>query len=283
MSILLLGAQGQLGEALGDVLPKETLKWGRGELDLTQIDSIAPKISEAHPNVVINAAAMTDVDGCEINRALAVKINEDAPCLLAKVCKSLNSLLVQVSTDYVFGYDETRKKPYNESDTPHAINYYGITKLEGERKIIESGCEYLILRTSGLYGKKSMGSNYSNYVEKVLTRARSQEEIRATTDQIYSPTYAQEFTQALISLIEQNQRGLLHLVNVGEVSRYEFTQAIIELAGLPVRVVPALRKDFSLLAQRPSYSALTSERIELFSLMSDWKTALQNYIKERVL
>ena len=276
MKILLLGAHGQLGEALGVVLPKETTQWGRDELDLTHREDIAPRIRKIHPDMVINAAAMTDVDACETKNALAVEINGEAPGALAKVCKEMKSLLVHISTDYVFGGDELRQTPYRETDLPNPINAYGHAKLGGEENIKKSGCEYLIVRTSGLYGKDGAGANY---VSKVLLQGM-QKELRATTDQVYSPTWVGEFAPGLWKLMQQKQRGIVHLVNTGAVSRYDFTKAIIEISGLSTRIVPTRRSDFDTSAKRPAYSVMTSERIDLKRYMSDWRKALQLHLKD---
>jgi len=272
--ILLLGVQGQLGGALQRVVPPDTCCWGRRDLDLRQVKEIAPKIIAAQPKIVINTAAMTDVDACEREPAAARAVNGEAPGELARACIKIGAALVHVSTDYVFGRDEARNVPYVESDAPAPVNMYGQSKLQGEEAVQGSGCAYLIIRTCGLYGGEEVKQNY---VERVIERARRRQEIRATVDQIYSPTSVGELAPAIWRLIQEQRRGILHAANTAPVSRYAFTRAIVEICGLAVPVVEARRADFGG-AARPGYSALDSERIALKDYMSDWKTALANYL-----
>lgn len=276
MTILLLGAHGQLGNELGGVLPGGTLLWGKDELNLSRIKSIAPKIKEVAPDVVINAAAMTDVDLCETKRDLATEVNEDAPGALAKVCKEIDAVFVHVSTDYVFGADTDRSLPYLESDRPSPVNHYGHTKSRGEQHIARAGGEFLIVRTCGLYGGKSMRPTYA---DQVIEKVRRGESLRATIDQIYSPTNVNELASAIWRCIQEARRGILHIVNTQPVSRLNFTRAAVELLGAEVHIDPATQGDFSSLAPRPTYSALDSERIDLKEYMSDWRTALARYIQ----
>ncbi|MEW6610006.1 MAG: dTDP-4-dehydrorhamnose reductase [Patescibacteria group bacterium] len=277
MRVLLLGAHGQLGMAVSTLLPRDTLRWGREELDLTRMEAIRPCIIAAKPDIIINAAAFTDVDRCEIERELAVAVNEEASETIAGAAKELGAYFIQISTDYVFGGDISRMAPYKESDIPHPVNFYGMTKLSGEQKIQDIGGRILIIRTSGLYGGRN---TQANYVQKILEFARMQPAVRATADQVYSPTWVQECARSIWHLIEEGKEGLVHLVNTGAVSRFDFTKAIIEFSGLATDVLSAQRSDFPLLAPRPAFSALTSERIILETYMNDWKTALQNYFKE---
>jgi dTDP-4-dehydrorhamnose reductase len=288
MNILLLGAQGQLGGEIGQVWDKisnnhphdKLIRWGRNELVLTRDKKIiGTTIRDAKPDVVINAAAMTDVDACEVKRELAIEINTDIPGVLAEVCKDIGSLLVHISTDYVFGGDEDRIKPYVETDNRAPINQYGWTKLKGENKVVDAGCDYLIIRTCGSYGGKS---KRPTYIEQVSNKVEKKDRIRATIDQIYSPTNVTELATAILKLIRERKRGILHVVNTQPVSRFDFTKEIVKLLHSDLPVEEAYQKEFSTLAKRPKYCPLDSKFINLDQYMSDWKTALQNYIKKRV-
>ncbi len=288
MNILLLGAQGQLGGEIGrvwDEISKDhphdkLMRWGRNELVLSRDKKvIGTKIGDAKPDVVINAAAMTDVDTCEVKRELAIEINTDIPGILAEVCKDIGSLLVHISTDYVFGGDENRVKPYVETDNRAPINQYGWTKLYGEDKVAEAGCDYLIIRTCGSYGGKS---KRPTYVERVRDKVKKKEHIRATIDQIYSPTFITELAAAILKLIWEEKQGILHVVNTQPVSRFDFTKEIVKLLYSDLPVEKAYQKEFSTIAQRPKYCPLDSRYIKLDQYMSDWKTALQHYFMSRV-
>lgn len=273
MKILLLGAHGQLGGALSHILPADALRWGRGELNLQHEEEIVSRVTAAHPDIVLNAAAMTDVDACEHDPARAAMVNAEGPRALAKACKEINAPLIHISTDYVFGADEGRHSPYRESDTRGPVNVYGKTKLDGETRIAESGCEYLIVRVCGLYGGQR---TKPNFVDRIIEQSKKREIIQLTFDQIYSPTFVGELAPALLRLIGEEQRGIIHLANTEPVSRYEFTRAILDILGSST----ALKNDSAKFqgVPRPKYSALDSGRIALKEYMNSWRDALKRYL-----
>lgn len=273
--ILLIGAQGQLGRALSEILPADALRWGRSELDLMRQDEVYDTLLDVRPDIVINTAGITDVDRCEVQRDEALAVNALAPAAMARACKATGGVCVQISTDYVFGKDKGRVKPYVESDDTGTVNYYGETKFQGEKGVREADGQYLIVRVCGLYGGKR---NKPSYVERVIEQARQGSAVRIRFDQVYSPTYVRELAPALWRLIQENMRGTIHLVNWGPVSRCEFTQAIVEMvdASVSIKVEEGDNQSF---VPRPSFSALASERIVLEDYMIDWREALKNYIK----
>ncbi|MCX8061892.1 MAG: dTDP-4-dehydrorhamnose reductase [Anaerolineales bacterium] len=284
MKILLLGKNGQLGwelqrclQPLGQVWAFDTPK-----IDLRVPESIRPLIREVKPNVLINAAAYTAVDRAESEGDLALKINAEAPRVMAEECASLKALLLHYSTDYVF--DGTKGSSYTEDDQPNPLNQYGRSKWMGEQAIQEVGGGYLIFRTAWVYSLRG-----DSFAKKVLQWSRQQETLRVVGDQISNPTWARmlaEITALLLarySLAELvKRRGLYHLAGDGYCSRYEWAKTILELDPEPQtrltrQILPAKSEEFPTPAQRPLFSALNCERfVSTFDLqLPPWKEALQ--------
>jgi dTDP-4-dehydrorhamnose reductase len=272
MNILLTGGRGQLGRALSDVLaPEHALRASDvRDLDLTDGEAVRRWLSEQRPQVILNAAAYTDVDGAETQRDQAFAVNATAPKLLAEQARALGSLLIHFSTDYVF--DGEKGSPYVEDDPPRPVNVYGQTKLAGERAVEQAGGAYLILRTSWLY---SPGGG-ANFVDRVLAWARSQDTLRVVDDQVANPTSAAALAAAVAGLLRQFgdnapgwrsvRSGVYHAACRGHCSRYEWAQAILELDPRPEeqrtrRLLAARSGDFPTPADRPACSALDCERL----------------------
>jgi len=286
LKILLLGKKGQLGwEAqrelfcLGDIFA-----YDYPEIDFLKPETILDLVDEIQPDLIYNAVAYTAVDKAESEPEIARNINADTPGLIAEVCKNKNIPLIHISTDYVF--DGLLGKDYIEIDHPNPINIYGSSKLEGENNIIQSGCDYLIFRTSWVYSLKEGG-----FLQKVIQWAKNYEVLRIVDDQIGNPTWAR--TLAIISsrflpsspklLTEfiQQHKGIYHLAGKGSVSRYDWTKFILD--NLPKdlhiktrNVLPAKTTDFPTPAQRPLHSALNCSKFENeFSMrIPDWKQSL---------
>ncbi|PWH18019.1 MAG: dTDP-4-dehydrorhamnose reductase [Anaerolineae bacterium] len=283
MNILLLGKNGQLGWELQRGLQPLGKVWAFDypEIDLRNPDSIRPLIREINPAVLINATAYTAVDRAESEPDFAVKINAEAPQVMAEECATLNCLLIHYSTDYVF--DGSKGSPYTEDDQPNPLNQYGYSKWLGEQAIRQVNDSYLIFRTAWVYSLRG-----DSFVKKVLQWSRQQETLRIVDDQISNPTWARmlaEITAILLARypIEQlaEQKGLYHLAGDGYCSRYQWAQAILESDPEPQtrrtrQVLPAKSADFPTPAQRPLFSALNCERFaSTFGLrLPPWKEAL---------
>lgn len=287
MKILLFGKNGQVGwEAHRTLAPLgHVYALGSDELDITQFDKLRTTIRQIRPQIIVNAAAFTDVDRSEIEAELAMKINSKAPGVMAEEAQGINAVLIHYSTDYVF--DGSKESPYTETDVTNPLNVYGQSKLAGEQVIGQVGGAHVILRTSWVYSMRGDG-----FVSKVLSWSRKQETLRIVLDQVGSPTWARmlaEITSAMLArglaspyeyFIERS--GVHHLGGAGSVSRFDFTQAILRLDPRPQeqvtkRLEPALTADFPNPAQRPLYGALACSRFEkVFDLrLPPWEESLQ--------
>jgi dTDP-4-dehydrorhamnose reductase len=256
---LLLGASGMLGHALGTVFP-DALPLGHADLDITDRRNVREIIGREQPAVVLNAAAYTDVDGCEENRDHAFTVNGHGPGYLAAACAENGSVLVHFSTDYIF---DGMKNAYREDDTPCPINAYGESKLLGEVSIRENMDDYRIIRTSWLFGPHGR-----NFVDTILALSRSMEVVRVVKDQIGKPTYTLDLARATSGIIPRVP-GVYHITNEGECSWYDFARAFIPNA------VPCTTGEFPKKAKRPAYSVLLNTKTPL---LRHWREALREYL-----
>jgi dTDP-4-dehydrorhamnose reductase len=300
MSILLIGASGQLGSELlvelGELGPlvatvrssQATAKIARCGVDLAVPDTVSAVIREVRPRIIVNAAAYTAVDAAESDTATAHAINETAPRVLADEAARLGALLVHYSTDYVFNGNSTR--PWNEDDPVDPVNAYGRSKAAGEAAIRASGAAHLIIRTSWLYGRTGR-----NFVKTMLQMAARQNEIAVVNDQVGSPTSTHFVARATRHILAQavgdarwfeQFGGTLHVACAGETSWHGFATAIFSQVaelGLPLSR-PQLRSvatsDLSTVARRPQYSRLdTSKLVRRFGLVPpSWDEELRNHL-----
>lgn len=271
MRILIFGADGQLGNQLIKSVNKQFIPLRRKDCDLSKLDLIAKVVDIHNPDIIINTAAYTNVDGAEDEIDLAYRINCEAPSILAKKAKDKNIPFIHFSTDYVF--DGKKNKNYSEDDIKAPINIYGASKLEGENQIKKINGDYFIFRTSWLY------SNYrDNFYLKIKKKIDLDQDIKVVNDQIGVPTpcsfVARQISQILMSLNEEN-KGIYHLVPNGFCSWFDFAKAIVieeaEKYNLS-RISPVLSRDYPSKAKRPLMSAMSNEKIKLiFSLkIYDW-------------
>lgn len=259
---LIIGSSGMLGSDICNIFP-EAVKLTHRDFDITNKEQVLGDLQRIKPNVVINAAAYTDVDGCEDNQELAFQVNGYGPGHIAEACSKVGAALVHFSTDYVF---DGSLPEYLESDTPHPLNVYGHSKLLGEKKIIENMDNYRIVRISWLFG-----THGKNFVDTMLKLSRELAEVKVVNDQFGKPTYTVDLAHK-IAEITKLEPGIYHLTNEGVCSWYEFASAFIDNA------VPCTSEEFPRKAKRPKYSILVNTRIEP---MRHWKEALKAYLKER--
>lgn len=277
--VLILGAQGMLGHDLVEVFSREYDVTGLDieDLDITRQGATRKTIKELSPDVVINAAGYTDVDGCEkkINKAFAV--NGQGAKNVAKGCWDIGSKLIYLSTDYIF--DGAKGSPYREDDAPNPQNIYGESKLMGERYIEEILDDYVIVRTQWLYGKHGR-----NFVETILALAEERDRIEVVHDQQGSPTYTADLSRAIATLVSRNLRGIFHVSNSGSCSWYDFALEIVQLANSSqVEIVPISSTALNRPAKRPLYSILNCQRLEqeAGTEMRSWQKALRDYCDRR--
>lgn len=284
--ILLLGNTGQVGWELNRTLLTlgELTALDYPQIDMADPDSITQVVREIKPNLIINATAYTNVDKAEQEPDLAMAINGTGPGILAEEARSLNCALIHYSTDYVF--DGTKGEPYTEEDQPNPLNVYGKTKLAGERAIQDVGSAYLIFRTSWVYSLRR-----PCFVTKVLQWARENKTLRIVDDQVSNPTWARTLAEATAQVIAQGRgkvvdymqenRGLYHMTDKGQCSRYDWAKAILECnpnKGEQVvsTLLPAKSVDFASPASRPLISILSLDLVKTkFKLeISDWRVSL---------
>ena len=281
MTIVVLGAQGQLGSEFCRRLGWEAIGFSRRELDITRADDVRRTLTELAPRAVINAAAYTQVDRAEDDAERCRAINALAVAHLADVCQQLDTFLVHFSTDYVFGADRDRRTPYQEDDEPGPLATYGRTKLEGER--LAAACQrHLILRTCGLYGQGG-GKPANNFVETILRRAEEGAELRVVDDQVCTPTYTRDVVRAALRLLDASARGIFHVVNGGCASWCEFAREIVRLAGVSAAVTPISTREYPARAERPAYSVLDTRKYESVAgdILPHWREALADYLNDR--
>jgi len=276
MKVLILGATGQLGSALCSVLATEleVIAATRKEFDITDLTATRSFILATEPDVVINPAAYTDVDGCEKEREKAFLVNAIGARNVAIAAREVGAKLVHISTDYVF--DGSKDGPYVEYDPPHPLNVYGWSKLMGEQMVREQNPRSFILRVAWLYS-----SSRKNFVKTMLRLAKEREEIRVVSDQRGTPTFVGDVAQQIKLLIETDYYGLYHCTSQGSCTRYEFAKEIFRLAGVPVKVVPVTSAEFPTPARRPPHSVLENFllKVQGLDIMPHWKESLAAQIQ----
>lgn len=273
--ILVIGANGMLGHDLMNILGGDVRGVDIGDIDITSLDSVRRVLLTLKPGAIINAAAYTDVDGCETNRELAMKVNGDGVANLASVASEIGARLVQLSTDYVF--DGGKGSPYLEEDAPNPLSVYGKSKHEGENKAMMTS-DHLIVRTQWLYG-----THGKNFVETMLRLAGERDEVSVVDDQIGSPTWTVDLSRAIRALLETGCKGIYHAANSGFCSWNEFAGAIFAEAGLKVKVSSMTTEELGRPAPRPLYSTLDCSKLvrDTGLRLQPWRDALRHYLSFR--
>ncbi len=277
MNILITGANGQLGNEMRVISKDPTDRYvftdvNQAEgvettyLDITDLDAVTRTVKDNDIKVIVNCAAFTNVDAAESAEELAEKLNATAPENLAKAMKAVGGLIIQISTDYVFG-----KEPYNvpcredQKGTPTGV--YGLTKLHGERKIMETGCDHVIIRTAWLYSEYG-----KNFCKTMLNLTATKPQLKVVFDQVGTPTYALDLAKAIAVVIEDyktnaagsyTKTGVYHYSNEGVCSWYDFTKMIAEYAGnTDCDIQPCHSNEYPSPVTRPSFSVLDKTKIK---------------------
>ena len=271
MKVLITGAGGQLGRALQMALTEhDVVALTHAQLDITRFDGVREAVAAHHPDIVINAAAYTNVDGAETDQPGAYKLNAVAPRNLAVASYERDLPLVHVSTDYVF--DGLSNRPYHEFDHTNPLSIYGQSKLAGEQTVVAHNPGHYIVRTSWLYHTEG-----ENFPKAMLAQAQ-RDEVRVVNDQFGSPTYAPHLAAAIARLIETGAYGTYHLAGSGGASRFEMTQKLYQLFGIGTVVRPAATAKIKRPAPRPRYSVLTTIQ-EPEILLPPWEEGLAEFAK----
>lgn len=294
MKLLVTGANGQVGfELVRSLMPVgEVVALTRGECDLSQPDAIARVVDAHKPDVIINAAAYTAVDRAESEEELATRINGEAPAALALAARSVGALLLHYSTDYVF--DGDKDSPWDESDPVSPLNAYGRSKLAGERAIVTSGADFIILRTTWVFAARG-----ANFVRTMLRLGHERDTLKVVADQFGAPTWARNIADASAHLVVAAQREraegrfaseVLHLASQGETSwqgfateifaefRRQRPDAVLRVAS----VAPIPSSEYPTPARRPANSRLDCSRLaSRFGIrLPRWQDALARCLQE---
>ena len=293
MKILITGANGQLGTELQHVLrdmraeigplpvdyrDAEVVALGSGELDITDENAVASELAKGY-DIVINAAAYTNVDGCESNTEDADAVNHLGPAHLARACEEHGAKLVQVSTDYVFPGNEEGERV--ETDPVGPISAYGRTKLAGEEVVKELCSHYFIVRTAWLYGYKG-----KNFAKTMIRLASKFGKISVVADQFGNPTNANDLAYEILKLALTQEYGVYHCTNNGTCSWFDFACAVVDLAGIPCEKEPLTsaeyKQRFPQSADRPHFSSLKNAHLEttIGDEMRPWEEAVKTYMEK---
>ena len=281
MKILVTGSNGQLGSELQQLvalLPdSEWIFTDVADLDITGGEQVMKYFQQQRFDYCINCAAYTAVDKAEEDREFCDKINISGARNLATACNEVGAQLFHISTDFVF--DGTASRPLHEEQETSPVNYYGLSKLNGERAVAESMDAYFIIRTSWLYSIYG-----SNFVKTMLRLSETKDQLTIIADQIGTPTYALDLAKVILKLIteKRTEHGIYHYSNEGAASWYDFTCAIFEYRNISTKVLPIPTEQYPTPAKRPHYSVMDKTRIrETFDLkIPHWRESLKACLKE---
>ena len=295
MKVLVTGSSGMLGRALCEELSGQYEVLGLDiarapgaepgvekfiECDITEREKTTSAIISLKPDILIHAAAYTNVDGCQLDVEKAQKVNAQGTQTIALAADKCNAFLCYISTDFVF--DGEKKAAYIESDQPNPVNIYGESKLAGEKYVQSILEKFIVVRSSWLFGKGG-----KNFVDTFLKKGQNQKRIEVVNDQFGSPTYVKDLAQAINKLINSaaKLRGIYHVANSGSCSWYEFARTISELARLDTNVIAIPSDQYQSPTKRPKMSVLQNRRYQedAGEELRHWKEALQEYLQDNFL
>lgn len=283
--VLLLGATGRLGTALGRAHsaagePLDLMQRGRRNLNLANPEALADALAEVSFDVLLNCAAYHDTDQAEDNSAVAFAVNGHAVQRLAQVCERKGARFIHVSTDYVFGGDAVRRVPLTEADPPAPVNVYGASKALGETLARLALEELVVLRVASLFGEPGTDAKRSNFVDTIIRVGREQQSLRVVDDQIMSPTATADVAAMILKMLTEGCfPGTYHVVNTGAVSWFGFAKAIMHRVGMAATVTPCRSDESGRKAPRPAFSALDNAKVrEELGAVPPWQDALGRYL-----
>jgi len=271
MKVLLVGAYGQLGHALQQSLTAhDVCAYGKDALDISNRERTGKLVEGVKPDIVINAAAYTQVDQAESDGSMAYRMNAVGPQNLALTAEALGVPLVHISTDYVF--DGTQTEPYHEFDRPNPRSIYGKSKLAGEEIVRATARRHFIIRTAWLY--HTVGKNFPKMICDLAQRSS----VRVVNDQFGSPTYAPHLATAIDRLLTTRAYGTYHLAGSGGTSWFDFTQELFTQMDIQTLLTPVSTKEFPRPAPRPAYAVLTTLQ-DPFILLPPWKQGVAEFAR----
>jgi dTDP-4-dehydrorhamnose reductase len=279
MRILITGAAGMLGRdvaAAAVAADHESVALSRAELDITSPASLGEAFARACPDVVVNCAAWTDVDGAEGAFDAAVAVNGVGAGAVARAASAVGAWTMHISSDYVF--DGSKRSPYVESDPVAPLNAYGRSKLAGEQAVAGAAPDaHTIVRSSWLFG-----AHGRCFPSTILSLASERDVLRVVDDQVGCPTFTGHLAAAVLALAAEPVPGVVHVAATGECSWFSFASAIVGMAGLSCAVEPCPSSEFPRPAARPAYSALVSERGAAVPVLPSWEDGLEEFMSLRV-
>jgi dTDP-4-dehydrorhamnose reductase len=274
MRALITGGGGQLASDLQELLGADARSYSHTELDITDSAALDRAFEETQPDVVFNCAAFHNVDVCETEPDSAWAVNVRAVRDLA----GRGAKLVHLSTNYVF--DGRREQPYGEDDLPNPRSIYALTKLAGEYAALAYGDNALVVRGAGLYGMHGSASKGGNFVQRMVKRAGEQDSLKMVADQRLQPTFTADLAASLLEAVAKDAGGVLHLTASGACSWFEFTQAIMEIAGIDIPIEPAQTTIGPGQPDRPLNGVLARPRADALGIapLRPWREALADYM-----
>jgi dTDP-4-dehydrorhamnose reductase len=286
MKIAIIGANGRLGAALAREYARdfELTSFERRQLDLGQLDRVRSALAATKFELLINCAALTNVDYCESHREEAFVVNAEAPRLLAEIANEKSARLVHFSTDYVF--DGKKTDPYVEEDKAVPLSVYGESKLEGEQRVLEASSQHLVVRLSWVFGPAK-----PSFIDQIIQRAREKDVVTAVADKFSAPTFTIDVAGWLRLVVEKNANGILHLTNNGGCSWQEWAQYAIDVCrsrGLPLKAerveAVSLGDMKNFVAQRPVHTVLSTAKFTALTGVQPrhWREAVAEYISAHV-
>ena len=280
MKIFLTGASGILGTDIFSQLQNnndEVLGFSSANIDITNANDVRKKIYDFNPEIIIHAAAMTNVDFCEDDKNAAYQINVDATKNIAMCAKALDVPIIYISSCGVYG--NGKQIPYNENDKTEPVNYHHFTKLEGEKKVKEQTSKHVIVRPGWLFGGSK--THKKNFVEARRKEALANPVMQSASDKFGSPTYTFDLAKQIIKLMKANVYGTFNIVNKGSASRFDYVSAIIKAFNFTNEIIPVDSNSFPRKANMPDNEMLENQHLNLIGMdeMPSWKDALNDYIK----
>lgn len=279
MKIMITGGKGQLGMDCVRVFRKarEVVSVDLDEADITQLSEVERLVQTFAPDIILNCAAYTHVDNCEIEKDLAWSANVKGSENIAFSLNKRDGLMIHISTDYVFNGEKKVPEPYVETDHPHPISYYGITKYESEQMVKRTIDQYVIVRTAWMYGIS--GNNFLKTILKLALKHPGKQ-IKVVSDQFGSPTWSHRLALQIDKIIEANGRGVFHATSEGYCSWYELATYFLQKMDVTHTVIPCTTEQYLTAAKRPKNSLLENSHLKTkgINIMPDWRDDVDQFV-----
>jgi len=283
MKLAVIGSAGQVGQEFSKLVDADQLVLlTRDQIDITDPASVEDCVANTDAEVFVNLAAFHDVNGCEEDAQKAFQVNALGAYYVAQSAAIHGRKVVFFSSDYVFGQQTSRDKPYVENDPVGPLSVYGASKVAGEQMVAIAALDSLVVRASSLFGVVTSKKGWT-FPEMIMQRAQSGQPLRVVNDQYMSPTYTHDLVSTVLSLIKANATGIVHVSNADGCTWYEFAKETLKLAGMDYDIEPVDSDAFPSKARRPNYSRLDSQRLTNFDVPEPrhWREGLQAYLAEK--